>query len=217
MEGRRPHGLQPTRLLCPWDSPGKHTGVGCHFLLQGIFPTQRSNLHLLPWWADSLPRGHLGRPFWAAQEAEVDHEAKDTIGKRQEPHLNPCLDLCRKCRDGQRGNVPPCCETLAQFRKQETEGKEEPEVRGGRGTEGTASEGQGRGTRKEGANTLLSGIARHTDELPEKEQMKPSHRLSETLCVLSLLKLASSLQPARPGGLPPSQPRDRGGKPHGQQ
>ena len=33
----------PTRLLCPWDSPGKNTGVGCHFLLQGIFPTQGSN------------------------------------------------------------------------------------------------------------------------------------------------------------------------------
>ena len=34
-------------LLCPWDSPGKNTGVGCHALLQGIFPTQRSNLHVL--------------------------------------------------------------------------------------------------------------------------------------------------------------------------
>ena len=33
----------PTRLLCPWDSPGKSTGVGCHFLLQGVFPTQWSN------------------------------------------------------------------------------------------------------------------------------------------------------------------------------
>ena len=31
------------RLLCPWDSPGKNTGVGCHFLLQGIFPTQGLN------------------------------------------------------------------------------------------------------------------------------------------------------------------------------
>ena len=30
----RPHRWQPTRLLCPWDSPGKNTGVGCHFLLQ---------------------------------------------------------------------------------------------------------------------------------------------------------------------------------------
>ena len=30
----RPRGLQPARLLCPWGSPGKNTGVGCHFLLQ---------------------------------------------------------------------------------------------------------------------------------------------------------------------------------------
>ena len=34
----RPHGLQPTRLLCPWDSPGKNTRVGCHALLQGNLP-----------------------------------------------------------------------------------------------------------------------------------------------------------------------------------
>ena len=39
----RPHGLQPTRLLHPQDFPGKRTGVGCHFLLQGIFLTQGSN------------------------------------------------------------------------------------------------------------------------------------------------------------------------------
>ena len=43
----RPHELQPTRLLCPWNSPGKNTGVGCHFLLQAIFPTQESNRGLL--------------------------------------------------------------------------------------------------------------------------------------------------------------------------
>ena len=30
----QPHSWQPTRLPCPWDSPGKNTGVGCHFLLQ---------------------------------------------------------------------------------------------------------------------------------------------------------------------------------------
>ena len=35
------HGLQPARLLCPWDSPDKNPGVGCHFFLQGIFPFQR--------------------------------------------------------------------------------------------------------------------------------------------------------------------------------
>ena len=41
------HGLQPARLLCPWDSPGKNTGVGGCSLLQGIFPNQGSNLGLL--------------------------------------------------------------------------------------------------------------------------------------------------------------------------
>ena len=40
----QPHGLEPARLLCPWEySPGKNTRVGCHALLQGIFPTQGSN------------------------------------------------------------------------------------------------------------------------------------------------------------------------------
>ena len=37
------HELQPPRLLRPWGFPGKITGVGCHFLLQGIFLTQRLN------------------------------------------------------------------------------------------------------------------------------------------------------------------------------
>ena len=53
-------GLSPARLLCPWNFPGKNTGVGCHFLLQGIFPTQRLNPHILHWQADSLPLSHQG-------------------------------------------------------------------------------------------------------------------------------------------------------------
>ena len=43
----QPHGLQPTRLLCPWNSPGMNTGMDCQSLLQGILPTQGTNLHLL--------------------------------------------------------------------------------------------------------------------------------------------------------------------------
>ena len=43
----QPHGLQPTRLLCPWDFPGKNTGVGFCALLQGLFLTQGLNPHLL--------------------------------------------------------------------------------------------------------------------------------------------------------------------------
>ena len=51
---------------CPWDSPGKDTGVGFHVLLQGIFPTQGSNvrlLSLLHWQAGSLPLSRLGKPL----------------------------------------------------------------------------------------------------------------------------------------------------------
>ena len=50
------HGLSTARLLCPWAIPGKNTGVGCHFLLLGIFPTQRRCLlHPLHGQADFLP------------------------------------------------------------------------------------------------------------------------------------------------------------------
>ena len=52
------YGLQPARLLCPWNSPGKNTGVDCHALLQGIFPIQGSNpclLRLLHWKVSSSP------------------------------------------------------------------------------------------------------------------------------------------------------------------
>ena len=60
----------PTLFVTPWTVahhapqsmgfPSKNTGVDCHFLLQGIFPTQRSKLCLLHWQADSLPLSHQG-------------------------------------------------------------------------------------------------------------------------------------------------------------
>jgi len=43
----QPHGSNPTRLLHPCKFPGKNIGMGCHFLLQGNFPTKVSNLGLL--------------------------------------------------------------------------------------------------------------------------------------------------------------------------
>ena len=58
-----PSGLQLTRRLCPWDFPGKNTGVGCHFLLQGIFLTQGSNLHILLDWQILY--------HWATREAQL--------------------------------------------------------------------------------------------------------------------------------------------------
>ena len=57
----QPHRVQPTGLPCPWNLPGKNTRVGCHFLLQGIFPTQVSNLS---WQADSLPLSCQGSPLY---------------------------------------------------------------------------------------------------------------------------------------------------------
>ena len=58
----RPHTRRLTRLSHPWDSLGKNTGMGSHFLLQGIFLTQGSNPSLLHWQVDSLPSSHLGSP-----------------------------------------------------------------------------------------------------------------------------------------------------------
>ena len=59
--------MQPARLLCPWDSPGKNIGVGCHGLHQRIFPTQGLNpslLHPLHWQAGSLPLAPPGEPIY---------------------------------------------------------------------------------------------------------------------------------------------------------
>ena len=60
----QPHGLQPARLLCPQDSPGKNTGVGSHSFLQEIFLIQGSNLGLLHCrQIDSLPSEPPGKPL----------------------------------------------------------------------------------------------------------------------------------------------------------
>ena len=68
-----PYGMKPARLLCPWDFPGKNTGVGCRFLLQGIFPTQRSNLRLLHWQVDSFPLSHQGSPYTIDPICKIDN------------------------------------------------------------------------------------------------------------------------------------------------
>ena len=54
-------------ILCLWDFPSKNTGVGCHFLLQGIFLTQGSNLCLLIWQMDSLLQRHHGSPYLCSE------------------------------------------------------------------------------------------------------------------------------------------------------
>ena len=68
------HGLGPTRLLCPWDFPGKNTAVGLHFLLQGTFLTQGLNPHLfrlLHWQLDPLPLAPHGKPTYSCCEIVI--------------------------------------------------------------------------------------------------------------------------------------------------
>ena len=68
-----PWTVSPTRLLCSWDSPGKNTKVGCHFLLYGIFPIQRSNpclLCLLHGQVSSLPLSQQGSPYLPIQNTK---------------------------------------------------------------------------------------------------------------------------------------------------
>ena len=79
-------GPQPTRLLCPWDSPGKNTGVSCHACLQGIFPTQGSilhPLHLLRWQASSLPLVPPGKPDRKCQVFNGFRYLKGKCGKKK--------------------------------------------------------------------------------------------------------------------------------------
>ena len=57
----RPHGR--TRLLCPWNSPSKNTGVGCQSLLQRIFPTHGLNLGLLHCGHTLYHLSHQGSPY----------------------------------------------------------------------------------------------------------------------------------------------------------
>ena len=56
-----PHGLQPARLLCPWDSPGTITGVGSHFLLQRIFRC-RDQTHIFCIGRQILYHCTIGKP-----------------------------------------------------------------------------------------------------------------------------------------------------------
>ena len=59
----RPHELWLTRFLCPWNSPGKNTGVGSCFLLQGVFPNQGLNPGLLHCRWILYQLSHRGRPY----------------------------------------------------------------------------------------------------------------------------------------------------------
>ena len=102
---------------CPWEFPGKSTGVGCHALLQEIFPTQGSNLCLpvsSALWANSLPTEPPG-----LREFEVNVLAREVPTQRSGwslvPGINVASSMTKRWHPGQwrkeplhRGHVPPC-------------------------------------------------------------------------------------------------------------
>ena len=91
-------GFQPASLLCPWDSPGTNTGVGCHALLQGIFLTQGSNpnlLNLLHRQVGSLPLVPPGKPV--SPPPTPGHKLpKNKMSSSYHP-FPPCGGPCRVC------------------------------------------------------------------------------------------------------------------------
>ena len=90
----QPHGLQPTRLLCPWDSPGKDAGVGCHALLQGIFPIQGLNPGLLHCRQVLYCLSQQGIPKQDGKNIIVMTKKREIQGLRQIP---PRPDLISPC------------------------------------------------------------------------------------------------------------------------
>ena len=106
-----PHRRPPTRLLCPWDSPGKNTGVGCHFLLQCMKVKSESEV---AWSCPTLhdpmdcspPGSSVHRIFqarvleWGAiafSDGDCSHEIKRRLLLRRKVMTN--LDSILKSRD----------------------------------------------------------------------------------------------------------------------
>ena len=68
----QPHRQQPTRLPHPWDSPGKDTGVGCHFLLQCVKVKSESEVaQSCPTLSDPMDCGPPGSPIHGIFQARV--------------------------------------------------------------------------------------------------------------------------------------------------
>ena len=95
----RPHRQQPTRLLRPWDSPGKNTGVGCHFLLQCMKVKCESEVaQSCPTLSDPKDHSPPGSPVHGIFQARVlEWVAIDFSNNRPEHSIEPCLCCQRPC------------------------------------------------------------------------------------------------------------------------
>ena len=99
----RPHGLQPTRLLCPWDAPGKNTRGDCHAHLPGFFATQGSNPHLLcllHWQVGALALAPLGKSVLA------QHCRKPIPYIKYQDFPESSVGKASTCKAGDPGSIP---------------------------------------------------------------------------------------------------------------
>ena len=94
----QPHELQPTKLLCPWDFPGKNTGVGLPFPSPGNFPTQGSNPGLL----------HCRQILWLLSHQEMPGPILGALAK-----LYITLTIPHKTAS----NIPLCFSVKLKFRE----------------------------------------------------------------------------------------------------
>ena len=85
-------GLQPARLLCSWDSPGKNTGVGSHALLQGISLTQGSNMGLPHCRQILYSLSHQGSPS-NVNVTSLNLNSMLLSGQSLSVHLDHCLAI----------------------------------------------------------------------------------------------------------------------------
>ena len=88
----RPYGLSSVRPLCPWNSLGKYTAVGCHALPQKIFPSQGLNLGLLNCRQILYRLSHLGSPIKFVVTYKFE-PSKNAIGFCQVEKITP-MQIC---------------------------------------------------------------------------------------------------------------------------
>ena len=106
----QPHRRQPTRLPCPWDSPGKNTGVGCHFLLQCMKEKVKSLSRV---WPSATPRtaayqappsmGFSRQEYWSgvplpSPESSAESRKRWPSGKKQRKMPSKSDDTARQQR-----------------------------------------------------------------------------------------------------------------------
>ena len=121
----RPHRLLPARLLCPWDSPGKNTRVGCHALLQVTSPTPGWNLCLLlcgriPYcWTTGKPLSTEGTPQTEQGQGGLLEESDLPI-THQPPPLPTMQSVYRPVGSASKASLkllcPPCSKSSAKFK-----------------------------------------------------------------------------------------------------